>query len=469
MMTPTKGIEKKDIGNKEEEECMFATSLRSLEDDLDPSQVEVTSKSQRRNRDLSSQPPPRLIDRSSTFHQSRGRWRIRRMKEPSWSLGLYLRDPFHSILHLETPKIIALLTGVYAVVVAIFAGLYLQVPRECNLAIATFTQALYFSLETMITIGYGAQGGDIFFNECASPLVLIGLQSLVGILVDALAIGLIFSRFARAQARATSVLFSNEACVRRLRGALYIHFQVCEMRKHQLVEAHVRCYVIKNMQPDFVFQSFPLRLQHPDDDLGSMLLMALPSVVVHRLDAWSPLHPSSSGSSSGFSSGYHSSDDRLLAHDTTHDPSRQYVFPEPFQRAADYDCGSQDYREQPLSGKPRNNPNTHRRACLHLHDCPDHSMDEHVEIHGKELDHLGRFWDNADMEIVVLVEGIDAATSATIQARHSYRREDILMDRAFENCVTRDSVTGEAVIDFSKFHETRPVDLSCANVRGSFH
>ena len=33
------------------------------------------------------------------------------------------------------------------------------------------------------------------------------------------------------------------------------------------------------------------RLQQPDDELGGMLFMALPSVVVHSIDAWSPLRP----------------------------------------------------------------------------------------------------------------------------------------------------------------------------------
>jgi hypothetical protein len=38
-------------------------------------------------------------------------------------------------------------------------------------------------------------------------------------------------------------------------------------------------------------QPFVMRLQHPDDELGAMLLMNLPSVVVHAVDNWSPLAP----------------------------------------------------------------------------------------------------------------------------------------------------------------------------------
>jgi hypothetical protein len=101
-----------------------------------------------------------------------------------------------------------------------------------------------------------------------------------------------FQRFARAQARANTIVLSCNACVRRIRGEMYFMIQVCEMRKHQLVEAHVRMYAVRHDIHDghnYYFQSYPMRIQHPDDDLGGMLLLALPSVVVHRMDAWSPL------------------------------------------------------------------------------------------------------------------------------------------------------------------------------------
>ena len=71
--------------------------------------------------------------------------------------------------------------------------------------------------------------------------------------------------------------------------------QVCEMRKHALVEAHVRVYTVRKDLDHLAtgsvayFQPFAMRLQHPDDELGGMLMMNLPNIVVHALDAWSPL------------------------------------------------------------------------------------------------------------------------------------------------------------------------------------
>ena len=73
------------------------------------------------------------------------------------------------------------------------------------------------------------------------------------------------------------------------------------------------------------------------------------------------------------------------------------------------------------------------------------------------------------MEVVVLVEGIDAVTSTTIQVRHSYKAEDIMFDHRHVNCVDVDPATGGAVIDFNRFHETAPVDPECNKVAGSFY
>jgi len=39
------------------------------------------------------------------------------------------------------------------------------------------------------------------------------------------------------------------------------------------------------------YQPFAMRLQHPDDELGGMLLLNLPNIVVHTMDNWSPLVP----------------------------------------------------------------------------------------------------------------------------------------------------------------------------------
>ena len=89
---------------------------------------------------------------------------------------------------------------------------------------------------------------------------------------------------------------------------------MCERRKHQLVEAHVRCYAIKHEHAESqttpaYYQSQAMRLDQPDDDTGSMLLMALPQMIIHRIDPWSPFYP------------------RALTARHVHHPSSNYRYP----------------------------------------------------------------------------------------------------------------------------------------------
>ena len=75
-----------------------------------------------------------------------------------------------------------------------------------------------------------------------------------------------------------------------------------------------------------------------------------------------------------------------------------------------------------------------------------------------------------EAELVVLVEGIDVMTSATLQARHSYRWDDIAWNHTFKPCVSRkvkiveggEERSDGCVIDFSLFHDLIPVPSDCA-------
>ncbi|KUF89445.1 hypothetical protein AM588_10008332 [Phytophthora nicotianae] len=165
--------------------------------------------------------------------------------------------------------------------------------------------AYIFSLETIMTIGYGAPTDDIFYGGCTSIATLLTLESFAGIILDSVCIGIFYARFSRAN--------------------------TCERRKHQLVEAHVRLYAVRHEAEDdadepndFLFQCHQMRVQQPDDDCGAMLLMVLPQVVVHRIDQWSPLFPP-----------------ECLPRDGG-DPKTCASYPDPTQRQVDIDNGSRD-------------------------------------------------------------------------------------------------------------------------------
>jgi len=182
----------------------------------------------------------RILPRDSPFHQSSGTLNIQRKNTVK---SLYNQSWFYTVIHFSTWKIILLMTLLYAVLCVVFAVPYFWISSQCGLDMKTFLDALYFSLETMVTIGYGVPKDDPYLNECGYALPLIFVQSVLGCLYDAVCMGLVFSRMSRVNKRATTILFSDKAIVRFTpHGVPYFMFQVCEMRKHQLIEAHVRCY-----------------------------------------------------------------------------------------------------------------------------------------------------------------------------------------------------------------------------------
>lgn len=187
----------------------------------------------------------RLIERGGEFHQSTGKLALRKRIRRGNLNRLYSMDLFHSLVDAPTSRIIAILMGGYLSIVVMFAVIYYAISNHygCNMDLVSFTHALFFSLETMATIGFST--ADIFFNDCLITLGVLSVQICVKLTVDAVVIGVLYCKLSRPSTRASTVIFSNHAVIRRIRGKLYFMFQLCELRKHQLVEAHVRVYAVR--------------------------------------------------------------------------------------------------------------------------------------------------------------------------------------------------------------------------------
>jgi hypothetical protein len=119
-----------------------------------------------------------------------------------------------------------------------------KVVAFCDMDINNHMEAMYFSLSTMTTIGYGVS--DYYFGGCYSPLLIVLWQVCTAIVFDAVAVGLIFHRISRGAKRSRSILFSDKAVIRRIRGVPYFMFRLGERRKYHLIDATVRCTYIQN-------------------------------------------------------------------------------------------------------------------------------------------------------------------------------------------------------------------------------
>eukprot|EP00928_Gymnodinium_smaydae_P086980 TRINITY_DN7134_c0_g4_i2.p1 TRINITY_DN7134_c0_g4~~TRINITY_DN7134_c0_g4_i2.p1 ORF type:complete len:515 (-),score=95.98 TRINITY_DN7134_c0_g4_i2:175-1665(-) len=347
-------------------------------------------------------PAPRMLDRDAPFGQSNGRLKIRRTMDRHCYVR-QLRDLFHTIVNMSTSKLFALAMLVIVMSWCVQALLFRLVSRRCNLRTDTYLKALYLAIETLQTIGYGVE--DSFFNSCYSGIFILGSSALWESLMNAVLIAVIYTRVSRPQLRASSVCFSANAVISKIEGQVYFMFQVCDLRKHQLVEAHMRLYCIQHTETcsGIAFQTRAMRLQHPDDDLGGMLFLTLPQLVIHRVDPWSPLWPGEARRGKGT-------------------PANSCLFPDVPQRAIDAENGNRD------GGEPNTRP-----------DPPD-------------LADVSRRVQADQLEILCIVEGIDPSTSMTLQCRHSYTCDDVVFNAAFQRCVSR-AEDGTCEIDFDCFHE----------------
>ena len=382
----------------------------------------------------------RLIDRNANFYQSNGQFFIRKRIKTIDRRALYTEDWFHSLVNLPTHRLILILLLIYMSLAFSFAIPYYIIAKvfSCNMGLNNFQEAFVFSLETMATIGFGTQ--DIFFDDCILPIIVLAVQICSIVITNALVIGILYCRVARPTTRANTILFANHAVIRRIRGRLFLMFQICELRKHQLVEAHVRLYLIRHNRDPVVrgqtsyFQTCAMRLNHPNDELGSMLLLCLPQVVVHEIDLWSPLYPPPLWASErelhrwvppahrnlmDYENGKEpdGSADSARIKVSTHledgglqgDLDGTETFPAMKARAAEGPALSPFRSLPPLP-----------------HPAP-------LAIGAKEEEKrmIQAFMRDRRIEVVAIVEGTDATTGGAVQSRHSYTADEIIWDHSY--------------------------------------
>jgi hypothetical protein len=233
---------------------------------------------------------PRIFDRDEVDHQSKGKATIAR-DDINWTL-VYFRAPVIMLLDAKTTHLFGVMFIMYTLSFVLFAPFYYYFSDRCGLEIKSFQDAFYLSLETIITIGYGVP--DVYYNECPEGIPLLMIQSVTGRILDALLMGVCIIRMVRSSRRTCSTLFTDKAFLNFKQGKLYMSFQVADMRREKAIEAHIRVYVIRHLQHPvrrIHYQTVPLRLLHPDDDLSAMVFLAIPNTIVHEVDIWSALFP----------------------------------------------------------------------------------------------------------------------------------------------------------------------------------
>lgn len=232
-----------------------------------------------RDRDLgfgsvvSQQRHLRLLNKDGSFN-------VQRSQSLLDSFGSY-----YSLLMMSWPRFFVLVVVFYAVVNAIFAGLYLlcgpgalQTAAGPELS-SRFLKAFFFSIHTFATIGYG---NIVPVGLAANTIVAV--ESLFGLLGFALATGLLFARFSRPTAK---IVFSDTAIIAPYNGITAFQFRIINARNNQLIEVGARLLFSKFETVDGkrIRKYYQLPLERE-----KVVFFPLAWTIVHPIDEKSPMY-----------------------------------------------------------------------------------------------------------------------------------------------------------------------------------
>ncbi|EDS45184.1 inwardly rectifying k+ channel [Culex quinquefasciatus] len=159
----------------------------------------------------------------------------------------------------------------------------------CVFNIQSFTSCFLFSIETQHTIGYGVRTTT---EECPEAIFIMCFQSIYGVMIQAFMVGIVFAKMTRPKHRTQTLLFSKQAVICQRDGELCFMFRVGDMRKSHIIGASIRAQLIRTRctKEGEVLSQYQSELDVGADGCASDLFFIWPQIVVHRINADSPMY-----------------------------------------------------------------------------------------------------------------------------------------------------------------------------------
>jgi len=168
----------------------------------------------------------------------------------------------------------------------------------CVTDVQSFTSCFLYSVETQHTIGYG---GRAITEECPAAMILMCVQSIVGVIIQACMAGIVFAKFMMPMSRGETIMFSKNALITMRNGALYLLVRLADLRMKHLIECHVNGHFLMKVVTE-EGEEIPNHMSNVD--FGSSLEGYLtegpgpsdyiqpfwPLIVAHKIDWRSPLY-----------------------------------------------------------------------------------------------------------------------------------------------------------------------------------
>lgn len=159
----------------------------------------------------------------------------------------------------------------------------------CVTDIHSFSSAFLFSIEVQVTIGFG---GRMITEECLSAIIILIVQNIVGLVINAIMLGCIFMKTAQANRRAETLIFSKHAVISVRNNRLCFMVRIGDLRKSMIISATVRMQVVRRTStPEGEVVPLNQIDIHMDNPVGTNgIFLVSPLIISHVIDKDSPLY-----------------------------------------------------------------------------------------------------------------------------------------------------------------------------------
>jgi inward rectifier potassium channel len=192
-----------------------------------------------------------------------------------------LRDPYHLAVALTWPQFLAALLALYLSVNVVFATLFWLVPGSvANARPDSFSDAFFFSIETLATVGYGKM-----YPATLHGHVVASIEIVCGLAFTAILTGLTFVRFSRPRAK---LIFAANPVVAMHNGKPTLMMRIGNGRTAVLTDAKAQLNVLltETITEGKVFR----RAQELRLERAHIPIFPLYWTLMHVLDERSPLN-----------------------------------------------------------------------------------------------------------------------------------------------------------------------------------
>ncbi|HKA86387.1 MAG TPA: ion channel [Haliangiales bacterium] len=149
----------------------------------------------------------------------------------------HFRDLYHAALRQPLWALILRIVFLFLALNVVFAAVYVECGGIANARPGSLADAFFFSVQTMGTIGYGAM-----YPVSGLANTLVVMEAVIGLLVTAVATGLVFAKFSQPLGR---IAFTRNAVITLMDGVPTLMFRLGNERGNIIAEAQVRVVLIR--------------------------------------------------------------------------------------------------------------------------------------------------------------------------------------------------------------------------------